>query len=140
MCNWNAISNEKERHLVNFQYISKKFRKNDTSFECLDIELLESGNELGLVSSWGWPCPLNSTSTTFTRNHLKPLIMKIPPVSKLLSKGLLYKVFTSNGLKMASHKSSKSKNSVWIKVIVNLNSTQLKNMYIVSICENKNCI
>ena len=45
------MPNEKKRHLVNFQFISKKLETNDTSFESPNIELLESGNELGMASS-----------------------------------------------------------------------------------------
>ena len=37
----------------------KNLEKNDISFESPNIELLESGEKLGMASPRGWPRPLN---------------------------------------------------------------------------------
>ena len=58
---------------------------NDTSFESPDNKLLESGEILGVSSFWGWPRPLNWKSTTFTKTRVEPVMIKILPVSNLLS-------------------------------------------------------
>ena len=42
--------------LPSFQRISKT---NDTSFESPNIRPLKLGKKLGMLSSWGWPGPLN---------------------------------------------------------------------------------
>ena len=67
----------------------KIFGTNDTSFESPNIGHLESAQKLGVASSWGWPCPLNWKSTSFTRARLEPFMTEILPVSVLLSNGTL---------------------------------------------------
>ena len=62
---------------------------NDTSFESPIIGRSEFAKKLGVAWFWGWPCPLNWKSTTFTRTRLEPFMTEILPVSVLLSNGTL---------------------------------------------------
>ena len=58
---------------------------NDTSFESSKIELLESGEKLGMALSWSWGSPYNQKSTSFTRICLEAFKTEIRPISILLS-------------------------------------------------------
>ena len=66
-------------------FLQKNLETNDTSFESPEIELLESGEKLGVALSWSWPRPPKQKSTSFTRICLEPFMTKIRPISKLLS-------------------------------------------------------
>ena len=50
-------------HIMDFPFpqfppfIQKNLETNATSFESPKIELLESGEKLGIAMSWSWPCP-----------------------------------------------------------------------------------
>ena len=74
-------------------FFQKNLETNDTSFESPKIELLESGEKLGVALSWSWPRPPKQKSTSFTRICLEPFMTKIHPVSNLLSNsGLSFEV------------------------------------------------
>ena len=60
-------------------------RTNYTSLESPNIELLESGNKLGVAPSWGWPHPPYCKSNNFTKTRLEPSMTDLPPISKLVS-------------------------------------------------------
>ena len=60
-------------------------RTNYTSLESPNIELLESGNKLGVAPFWGWPHPPYCKSDNFTKTRLEPSMAEILSVSKLLS-------------------------------------------------------
>ena len=60
-------------------------RTNYISLESPNIELLESGNKLGVAPSWGWPHPPNCKSNNFTKTRLEPSMTGLPPISKLVS-------------------------------------------------------
>ena len=51
--------------------LGKNLEKNDTSFEILKIELLESGEKLGVALSWSWPRPPKQKSVSFARICLR---------------------------------------------------------------------
>ena len=54
--------------------LQKNLETNDTSFESPKIELLESGEKVGVALAWSWPRPSKQKSTSFTRICLEPFM------------------------------------------------------------------
>ena len=90
---WCALENQQSKRGKMFPLFQQSFQRisgtKDTSFESPNIGRLEFAKKLGVASFWGWLCPINWKSTTFTRTRLEPFMTEILPVSVLLSNGTL---------------------------------------------------